>query len=75
MIENSGYETTSNETLLQKLESLKEDNILFVADYYFVLQTKDHFFFYLNPNYFIGQVKANEMSDSAVYFNYNQNLF
>lgn len=68
MIENSEYETTNSETLLQKLESLKEDNILFVADHYFILQTKGHFFFYLNPNYFIGQLEANEMSDSAVDF-------
>jgi hypothetical protein len=68
MTENSEYEITNSETLLQKLESLKEGNILFVADHYFVLQTKDHFFFYLSPNLYIGQVKAHEMSNSAVDF-------
>lgn len=68
MTENSEYETTKNETLLKKLESLNEDNILFVADHYFVLQTKDNFFFYLSPNYFIGQVKAHEMINSVLEF-------
>jgi hypothetical protein len=66
--EYSGYETKNNGTLIEKLESLNEDTTLFVADYYFVLQTKSNLFFYLNPCYFIGEIKADEIDSSVLDF-------
>ncbi len=68
MKEYNGYDTKNNGTLLEKLESLNEDTTLFVADYYFVLQTRDNFLFFLNPCYFIGQVKATEIGSSVLDF-------